>query len=96
MTTTKANVLLVGGSAVGSITTVSIGKGGLGAVTLVARSNYLQVNDVGYDIESVDHGRLQGWRPTTGALIKSWDLPPKVVSLLIAHCSIFNSYKSYS
>jgi ketopantoate reductase len=71
MTTAKANVLLVGGGAVGSIAVVNIEKGGLEAVTLVARSNYHQVNDVGYDIESVDHGRLQRWRPTTGASIKS-------------------------
>jgi hypothetical protein len=72
----KANVLLVGGGAVGTIAAVNIEAGGLGAVTIVARSNYTQVNDFGYIIESVDHGKLQGWRPTTGALIGSKDLLP--------------------
>jgi ketopantoate reductase len=69
MTTPKANVLLVGGGAVGSIAAVNIEAGGLGAVTLVARSNYIHINRLGYEIESVDHGKLQGWRPTTSASI---------------------------
>jgi predicted dinucleotide-utilizing enzyme len=76
MSSSKANVLLVGGGAVGTIAAVNIEAGGLGAVTIVARSNYTQVNDFGYIIESVDHGKLQGWRPTTGALIGSKDLLP--------------------
>ena len=76
MSSSKANVLLVGGGAVGTIAAVNIEAGGLGAVTIVARSNYNQVNDYGYIIESVDQGKLQGWRPTTGALIGSKDLLP--------------------
>jgi ketopantoate reductase len=76
MSSSKANVLLVGGGAVGTIAAVNIEAGGLGSVTLVARSNYTRVNDFGYTIESVDHGNLQGWRPTTGALIGSKDLLP--------------------
>jgi hypothetical protein len=76
MSSSKANVLLVGGGAVGTIAAVNIEAGGLGAVTLVARSNYTKINDVGYTIESVDHGKLQGWRPTMGALIESKDLLP--------------------
>jgi ketopantoate reductase len=76
MSSLKSNVLLVGGGAVGTIAAVNIEVGGLGAVTLVARSNYVQVNDFGYTIESVDHGKLQRWRPTTGAWIGSEDLLP--------------------
>jgi ketopantoate reductase len=63
----KANVLLVGGGAVGSIAAVNIEAGGLGSVTLVARPNYQQIKDLGYEIESVDHGRLKTWRPSMGA-----------------------------
>lgn len=69
MPTPKANVLLVGGGAVGSIAAINIEASGLGAVTLVARSNYVCINELGYDIESVDHGKLHGWRPTTSASI---------------------------
>jgi ketopantoate reductase len=76
MSSSKANVLLVGGGAIGTIAAANIEAGGLGAVTLVARSNYAIVNDFGYTIESIDHGKLQRWRPTMGALIRSIDLLP--------------------
>ena len=65
----KANVLLVGGGAVGSIAAVNIEAGGLGTVTLVARSNYVHISEKGYDIESVDHGKLHGWKPTSSAFM---------------------------
>ncbi|KAG4410802.1 hypothetical protein IFR04_016058, partial [Cadophora malorum] len=67
MTTTevkKANVLLLGGGAVGTIAALNIESGGLGSVTAVLRSNFKVVQDEGYVIESVDHGKLKGWRPT--------------------------------
>ena len=64
MANVKANVLLVGGGAVGTIGAVNIEEGGLGAVTMVLRSNYKAVSEFGYQIESVDHGKLAGWRPT--------------------------------
>jgi ketopantoate reductase len=82
MNTTKASVLLVGGGAVGSIAAVNIERGGLGAVTLVARSNYHRINDIGYHIESVDHGRLQGWKPTTGAFAKLDNLKSSLLRFL--------------
>ena len=69
MTTTevkKANVLLLGGGAVGTIAALNIESGGLGSVTAVLRSNFKVVQDEGYVIESVDHGKLEGWRPTRG------------------------------
>ncbi len=55
MTTSEANIIAYygEGGAVGSIAAVEIERGGLGAVTLVARSNYYQVNDLGYERESV-------------------------------------------
>jgi ketopantoate reductase len=95
MSSSKASVLLVGGGAVGTIAAVNIEAGGLGAVTLVARSNYQQVKSFGYEIESIDHGRLKAWRPTHGAWINRRDL----ISFYhqCAYSSITtNSYESYS
>jgi ketopantoate reductase len=62
----KANTLLVGGGAVGTIVALNIEQGFLGEVTVVLRSNFKSVEKVGYTIESVDHGKFQGWRPTKG------------------------------
>ncbi|RDW66793.1 2-dehydropantoate 2-reductase-1 [Coleophoma crateriformis] len=64
MSASKANVLLVGGGAVGAIAALNIEAGGLGAVTAVLRSNYPAVSQSGYNIESVDHGKLPSWKPT--------------------------------
>jgi ketopantoate reductase len=62
----KANVLLLGGGAVGAIAALNIEAGGLGSVTAVLRSNFKVVDAEGYVIESVDHGNFKGWRPTKG------------------------------
>lgn len=62
----KANVLLIGGGAVGAIVAINIEAGGLGAVTAVLRSNYDVVNESGYNITSIDHGELRGWKPAKG------------------------------
>ena len=64
--TSKSNILLVGGGAVGAIAAMNIESGGLGAVTAVLRSNYQVVAESGYKIDSCDHGNLTGWRPTKG------------------------------
>lgn len=64
MSAPKANVLLVGGGAVGAIAALNIEAGGLGAVTAVLRSNYAAVSQNGYNIESVDHGKIPSWKPT--------------------------------
>ena len=63
MSSKKANVLLIGGGAVGAIAALNIEVGGLGEVTAVLRSNFSVVEEKGYTIESVDHGRIGGWRP---------------------------------
>lgn len=60
----KANVLLLGGGAVGAIAALNIEAGGLGVVTSVLRSNYQAVSQSGYNIESVDHGKIPRWRPS--------------------------------
>ncbi|KAL4961598.1 ketopantoate reductase family protein [Aspergillus stella-maris] len=61
---TKANILLFGSGAVGTIAALNIECGGLGEVTAVLRSNYQIVQDRGYTIDSVDHGKIKGWRPS--------------------------------
>lgn len=67
-----ANILLLGGGAVGTIAALNIECGKLGAVTAVLRSNFQAVRDHGYRIESVDHGKLTGWRPTKGTCWQRW------------------------
>ena len=66
MAVRKANVLVLGGGAVGAIAAVNLEVGGLAEVTAVLRSNFKAVNEHGYVIESVDHGKLTGWKPTRG------------------------------
>ena len=39
-------------------------KGGKASVTAVLRSNYSVVEKNGFQIKSLDHGEIQGWRPT--------------------------------
>jgi len=66
MASKKANVLVLGGGAVGAIAAVNLEVGGRAEVTAVLRSNFKAVDENGYIIESVDHGKLSGWRPTKG------------------------------
>ena len=64
MDSKKANVLILGGGAVGAIAAVNLEAGGLAEVTGVLRSNFKAVEENGYTIDSVDHGKLAAWRPT--------------------------------
>ena len=66
MAVKKANVLVLGGGAVGAIAALNLEVGRLAEVTAVLRSNFKAVDEHGYIIESVDHGKLTGWRPTKG------------------------------
>ncbi|KAN0095611.1 2-dehydropantoate 2-reductase [Hyaloscypha variabilis] len=58
------NICLVGSGGVGTIAAVVLEKSGRARVTAVWRSNFDVVNDHGWDIESVDHGRLKNWKPS--------------------------------
>lgn len=69
--TKKANVLVLGGGGVGAIAALNIEASGLGTVTAILRSNFKVVNEDGYIIESVDHGKIKGWKPTKGLLLQS-------------------------
>jgi ketopantoate reductase len=65
MMPTKANILLVGGGGVGTLAAYNLEVGGLASVTFVLRSNYDAVSQNGFIITSLDHGLIQGWKPST-------------------------------
>jgi ketopantoate reductase len=58
------NICLVGSGGVGTIAAVVLEKSGRARVTAVLRSKFDIVNEHGWDIESVDHGRLKNWKPS--------------------------------
>ncbi|KEF55186.1 2-dehydropantoate 2-reductase [Exophiala aquamarina CBS 119918] len=60
----KAKVLLVGAGGIGTMTAFNLEQGGLATVTAILRSNYAAVKDKGFTIDSCDHGKFEGWRPT--------------------------------
>jgi ketopantoate reductase len=60
------NICLVGSGGVGTIAAVVLEKSGRARVTAVLRSKFDIVNEQGWDIESVDHGRLKNWKPSRG------------------------------
>ncbi|KAK4215601.1 putative 2-dehydropantoate 2-reductase [Rhypophila decipiens] len=60
----KANVLIVGSGGVGTMAAYSLEKGGKARVTAVLRSNFAAVEKNGFQINSLDHGNIQGWRPS--------------------------------
>ncbi|KAJ5117914.1 Ketopantoate reductase ApbA/PanE C-terminal [Penicillium atrosanguineum] len=62
---TNRQVLLIGAGGVGAMACVSLERSCMASVTVVLRSNYDKVKRDGFEIESVDHGKLSSWRPTT-------------------------------
>ncbi|KAG6357632.1 hypothetical protein INS49_013509 [Diaporthe citri] len=62
---TKANVLLVGSGGVGTMAAYALEKGGKASVTAVLRSNYKAVNEDGFHINSIQHGNIKNWKPST-------------------------------
>lgn len=62
----KANVLVVGGGAVGTMVAYALEAGRRAKVTMVLRSNYDAVKQTGFSIDSTDHGKaIRAFRPTT-------------------------------
>ena len=61
----KSNVLLVGSGGVGTMGAYNLENGSLATVTAVLRSNYEVVKESGFNLTSMDHGDIKGWRPTT-------------------------------
>jgi ketopantoate reductase len=64
----KYNICLIGSGGVGTIASVVLEKSGLAKVTAVLRSRYQVVSEEGWDIDSVDHGVLRGWKPSRGTI----------------------------
>lgn len=62
---TKANVLLIGSGGVGTMAAYALEQGGKASVTAVLRSNYKAVNEKGFQINSIQHGQVNDWKPST-------------------------------
>lgn len=62
-------ICLVGCGGVGTIAALVLEKSGRAKVTAVLRSSYEIVSQKGWDIESVDHGPREGWRPARGSYL---------------------------
>lgn len=58
------NILLLGCGAVGTMAAVTLEKSEHATVTAVLRSNFATVEKNGFTIDSVDHGKISGWRPS--------------------------------
>ncbi|KAJ5455411.1 hypothetical protein N7475_010532 [Penicillium sp. IBT 31633x] len=71
--TTKCRVLVVGAGGVGTMVSVALERSGRAAVTAVLRSNFEQVVQHGFEIESIDHGKLSSWRPS--AVVNAVPMP---------------------
>ncbi|CAK7568365.1 MAG: hypothetical protein SEPTF4163_006353 [Sporothrix epigloea] len=56
-------VCLIGSGGLGTIASLVLVKSGLAHVTVVLRSKYKYITEHGWDIDSIDHGKIQGWRP---------------------------------
>lgn len=73
----KASVLLVGSGGVGTMAAYALETGGKASVTAVLRSNFSAVEKDGFQINSLQHGNIRNWRPTTSELaLVLTTLPP--------------------
>ncbi|KAJ5697349.1 Ketopantoate reductase ApbA/PanE [Penicillium malachiteum] len=63
-TDSKLKVLVVGAGGVGTMACVALERSGMATVTAVLRSNYEKVLRDGFEIESINHGKLSAWRPS--------------------------------
>ncbi|KAL4736983.1 ketopantoate reductase PanE/ApbA C terminal-domain-containing protein [Aspergillus similis] len=61
----KARVLVVGTGGIGAMCSYALDQGGKAEVTAVLRSNYDAVQKDGFEIDSVQYGRISGWRPAS-------------------------------
>ncbi|KAJ5347545.1 Ketopantoate reductase ApbA/PanE [Penicillium brevicompactum] len=60
----KRRMLVVGSGGVGTMVSVALERSSMASVTAVLRSNYQKVIQDGFDIQSIDHGKLTNWRPS--------------------------------
>lgn len=84
----KVRILIVGCGGIGCMAALNLEFGGQAQVTAVLRSSYQIVKEQGFTINSVDHGRVQGFRPTESRLsytITAIDLTPCSALLTVVH-----------
>lgn len=53
--------------------------GGKATVTAVLRSNFAAVQNDGFSIDSIDHGKVDGWRPTESTYFCLFSRLPRVI-----------------
>ncbi|KAF2136913.1 uncharacterized protein K452DRAFT_258460 [Aplosporella prunicola CBS 121167] len=63
MVADKTNVLLVGSGGIGTIAALNLQRGNQASVTCVLRSNFAEVKENGFKIESIDWGSIESFRP---------------------------------
>lgn len=68
--TNKSRVLLVGTGAIGTMVAFALEKGGKASVTAVLRSSFSVVDKQGFNIKSIEHGDISGWKPTSSKLLR--------------------------
>ncbi|KAF7846253.1 hypothetical protein BT93_L4763 [Corymbia citriodora subsp. variegata] len=61
----KARVLLIGCGGIGSVAALNLELGGKAVVTAVLRSNFTHVKQYGINFRSIDHGVIEGFKPST-------------------------------
>lgn len=62
------NVCVVGAGGVGTIAAYVLENSKRARVTAILRSNYKLVKEFGFNIDSIDHGKVTNWRPHNGKL----------------------------
>lgn len=67
----KRTVLVVGAGGVGTMAALALERSGKASVTAVLRSNYEKVIKDGFEIDSVNHGKLSHWKPTNGKYVNN-------------------------
>lgn len=64
MSSSKTRVLIVGGGGVGTLAAYALETGGKAEVTAVMRSNYEVVNRQGVNVDSIQYGKILGFKPS--------------------------------
>lgn len=59
---------LIGCGGVGTVAALVLENSGKAHVTAVLRGKYEIVSKKGWDVDSIDHGKIKGWKPSRGQL----------------------------
>lgn len=74
----KARVLIIGCGGVGTMCAYNLEVGGKASVTAVLRSNFAAVEQNGFSIKSIEHGEVEGWRPSESKSNKFYFSPSQL------------------